>query len=224
MVAPIIVALDVDSAERAVRLARDLQPHVAGFKVGLGLLARVGPGLIERLTEAGKPVFVDAKLHDIPDQVHRAATEYGRHGARWVTAHASGGAAMLSAAVDGLASTAPGGGVLAVTVLTSLDEAAIEEIGIEPPIADLVASMAAVADRTGCEGAVCSTHEIGVIRTVAPRLISVVPGIRPEPTDDDQARTATPGVATAAGADYLVIGRPITSADDPAAAAAAIAR
>ncbi|MBT8211521.1 MAG: orotidine-5'-phosphate decarboxylase [Acidimicrobiia bacterium] len=224
MVAPLIVALDVDSAQRAVDLAAELEPHVAGFKVGLGLLARVGPGLIERVAAAGRPVFVDVKLHDIPVQVQRAATEYGRHGARWITAHASGGAAMLEAAVEGFASTSPDGGVLAVTVLTSLDDAAIEAVGIEPPVGDLVASMAAVADRTGCEGAVCSTHEISMVRAVAPRLISVVPGIRPQPSDDDQARTATPDEATMAGADYLVVGRPITGAADPAAAAAAIAR
>lgn len=224
MVAPLIVALDVDSTDRALSLARDLEPHVAGYKVGLGLLARVGPGLIDRLAGLGRPVFADVKLHDIPVQVQRAAVEYGRHGARWITVHGSGGRPMLEAAVEGLGSTSPSSGVLAVTVLTSLDGSLLEEVGIDSSVDDLVAAMASAADRAGCEGAVSSMHEIATVRTVAPRLISVVPGIRPAATDDDQVRTATPQEATAAGADFLVVGRPITGADDPVAAAIAIGR
>lgn len=225
MTSPVIVALDVGSAEEAVRLARRLSPYVAGFKIGLGLLHGPGPGTIAALVELDKPVLADAKLHDIPSQVEIAARRLGRWGARWVTVHASGGARMLEAAVSGLASGADGtAGILGVTVLTSLDGAALAALGISATPGRLVSRMARVAQRTGCEGAVCSPQEIGVVAEVAPGLLKVIPGVRPAGTDttDDQARTATPEDAIRRGADYIVVGRPITQAKDPAAAAAAI--
>jgi orotidine-5'-phosphate decarboxylase len=221
---PVLVALDVPTAEDAVRLARDVAPHVGGFKVGLGLLHGPGPGTVAALAALGKPVFADAKLHDIPSQVERAARQLGKVGARWVTAHAAGSAAMLEAAAAGLDDGNPGAGVLGVTVLTSLDAAALASVGIAASPGKLVSRMARVAAAAGCEGVVCSPMELGVVADVAPELLKVIPGIRPAAgATDDQRRVATPREALARGADYLVIGRPITAAPDPVAAAAAIA-
>jgi len=222
---PVLVALDVATAEEAVRMAKLVAPHVGGFKIGLGLLHGPGPATIAALAELGKPVFADAKLHDIPTQVGAAATRLGRWGARWVTAHVSGGGAMLRAAVEGLSAGSDStAGLLGVTVLTSLDPAALSAVGIPTSPGKLVSRMARVATRAGCEGLVCSPQELGVVAEVAPDLTTVIPGIRPEGAgDDDQSRVATPAEAIGRGADWLVIGRPITRADDPAAAAAAIA-
>ncbi len=222
---PILVALDLPTAEDAVRLAKAVAPHVGGFKVGLGLLHGPGPGTVAAVAALGKPVFADAKLHDIPSQVERAAEQLARLGARWVTAHVSGGLIMLEAAVAGVrrgAGAAPAG-VLGVTVLTSLDEAALAAVGIPSRPGKLVSRMAKVAARAGCEGVVCSPLELGVVATVAPDLVKVTPGIRPAAGDDDQLRTATPQDAIARGATWLVVGRPITAAADPPAAAASIA-
>lgn len=226
MTAPILVALDVPSAEEAVRLAVRTEPHVAGFKVGLELLMGPGPAVVGAVAELGKPVFCDAKLHDIPATVERAAHQLGRMGARWVTVHASGGRTMLAAARDGLSSGSSGtGGVLAVTVLTSLDAAALAAIGVTGTPGRQVARLARLAAEEGVEGVVCSVRELGDVRQVAPDLRRFTPGIRPAGAGhDDQARVATPREAIDRGADYLVIGRPITRAEDPAAAAAEIAR
>lgn len=221
----IIVALDVGTAEEAVALASDLQPHVGAFKVGLGLLHGPGPGVIDALVRLGSPVFADAKLHDIPSQVRAAAYRLGTHGARWVTAHVGGGASMLEAAAEGLASgagSAPAG-ILGVSVLTSLGGGDLERIGIQRSPGQLVGKMAKVAASSGCEGLVCSPKELNVVAQSAPGLVRVTPGIRPIPdVDDDQERTATPLEAVSRGADWLVIGRPITGADDPVAAAMGI--
>jgi orotidine-5'-phosphate decarboxylase len=222
---PIIVALDVGGAEDAVRLAGRLQEHVGGFKVGLGLLHGPGPATISAIADLGKPVFADAKLHDIPSQVEVAARRLGRWGARWVTAHAAGGAAMLEAAASGLATgSGGGGGVLGVTVLTSLDAADLASVGISASPGRLVARMARVISGAGCEGIVCSPLELGVVAEVAPDLLKVTPGIRPEGVAaGDQARVATPEQTLARGADWLVVGRAITAAEDPVAAAASLA-
>lgn len=223
---PIVVALDLDSAESAVRLAARLAEHVGGFKVGLGLLHGPGPGTISSVADLGKPVFADAKLHDIPSQVESGARRLGRWGARWVTAHAAGGERMLHAAVTGLAEGSDGrGGVLGVTVLTSLDAAALAAVGIVATPGKLVSRMARVVSAAGCEGVVCSPRELGVIAEVAPNLITVTPGIRPPDVDTgDQIRVATPGDAIRNGADWLVVGRPITRAPDPVEAARRIVR
>lgn len=222
---PIIVALDLATAEEAVIMAERVAPHVGGFKVGLGLLHGPGPLVVSALVGLGKPVFADAKLHDIPSQVGSAAQRLGAHGARWITAHASGGRTMLEAAVDGLRAGAGGAeaGVLGVTVLTSLDAARLAAVGIDRTPGKLVARMARVAHDAHCEGVVCSPQELGVVAEVAPGLVKVTPGIRPSAADDDQARTAAPAEAIRRGADWLVIGRPIVRAADPEAAAAAIA-
>lgn len=222
---PVIVALDLASAEAAVDMAEQVAPHVGGFKVGLGLLHGPGPLVVSALVGLGKPVFADAKLHDIPSQVEVAARRLGAHGARWVTAHVSGGRVMLEAAVRGLVegAGAADAGILGVTVLTSLDADDLAAIGVARTPGKLVSRMARVAADAGCEGVVSSPKELGVIAEVAPDLIKVTPGIRIDDADDDQARTASPEEAMSRGADWLVIGRPITRAADPIAAAAAIA-
>ncbi len=226
MVTPVLVALDLPSAEEAVRLAELVAPHVGGFKVGLGLLHGPGPGTVSALAELGKPVSADAKLHDIPTQVEAAAQRLGALGARWVTTHAAGGPAMMEAAVRGLERGSGGeGGVLAVTVLTSLDVAALAAVGFTMSPGKLVSRLSKLAARAGAEGVVCSPAELGVVASVAPELLKVTPGIRPEPVggSDDQRRIASPAEAVARGADWLVIGRPIVAATDPVEAAAAIA-
>ena len=222
---PIIVALDLSGAEEAVRLAKRLAGHVGGFKIGLGLLHGPGPGTVSAIAELGRPVFADAKLHDIPSQVEGAARRLGRWGARWVTAHAGGGRVMLEAACAGIAEGSDGGaGILGVTVLTSLDEPALAEAGIRSTPGKLVSKMARLVDASGCEGVVCSPREVKVVADVAPRLVKVIPGIRPaDVASDDQVRVSTPEAAMERGADWLVIGRAITRAPDPVAAAGAIA-
>jgi len=221
---PIIVALDLPTAEAAVKMAKQVAPHVGAFKVGLGLLHGPGPGTIDALVRLGLPVFADAKLHDIPSQVAAAAERLGRHGARWVTAHVSGGQAMLEAAVEGLTHGAGNAeaGILGVSVLTSLDASDLERIGIHRTPGQLVSKMARVAHDGGCEGIVCSPLELNVVRQVAPDLVRVTPGIRVGNRDDDQTRTGSPRDAIAKGATYLVIGRPITRSPDPVQAATAI--
>jgi orotidine-5'-phosphate decarboxylase len=219
---PILVALDLDSAEEAVRLAADLEPAVGGFKIGLELLMGPGPGTIGALVRLGKPVFVDAKLHDIPTTVHRAARQIGRAGARWVTVHASGGAAQLEAAAEGLAEGAGAGqaGVLAVTVLTSLTDTDLSMTGVVGTAGKQSSRLARLAAGHGAEGVICSVKELGVIASVAPSLLRVTPGIRPQGIDaDDQKRISTPEEAISRGADWLVIGRAITRAADPRRAA-----
>lgn len=222
---PIIVAIDTKDRESALQLARATQAAVGAYKIGLGLLHRVGPSLIGELADLGRPVFADAKLHDIPSQVERAAQALGAAGARWVTVHAGGGGDMISAAAAGLAAGSDAtSGILAVTVLTSLDDAALSAVGIAEPTGELVAAMAALAGQSGAEGVVCSPHEIAIARAVAPTLAIVTPGIRPETVAAaDQRRVATPLAALEAGADWLVVGRAITAAPDPGAAAREIA-
>jgi orotidine-5'-phosphate decarboxylase len=148
---PIIVALDMPTAEQAVAMALEVAPHVGGFKIGLGLLHGPGPATIDALVRLQQPVFVDAKLHDIPSQVAAAAERLGKHGARWVTAHVSGGMDMLRAAVEGLTSGSSGAeaGILGVSVLTSLDKADLERVGIQRSPGQLVGKMAKVAAAAG---------------------------------------------------------------------------
>ncbi len=221
---PIIVALDMPTAEQAVAMARDVAPYVGAFKIGLGLLHGPGPITIDALVRLDKPVFADAKLHDIPSQVAAAAERLGKHGARWITAHVSGGIDMLQAAEEGLSKGAGSAeaGILGVSVLTSLGKPDLERVGIQRTPGQLVGKMAKVAAAAGCEGLVCSPQELNVVAQAAPGLLRVTPGIRPTSLGDDQVRTATPREAIDRGASMLVIGRPITMAADPAAAAAAI--
>ncbi len=223
---PVLVALDVRTGAEAVRLARALQADVGGFKVGLQLMMGAGPAMVGAIAELGLPVFADAKLHDIPDTVNKAAHHLGSLGARWVTAHGAGGRAMLEAAREGLAAATAGhdAGILAVTVLTSLDSSQLATVGMGSSVGKQVSRLARLAAEVGVEGVVCSVKELGDVVQVAPDLLRVTPGIRPADSDaNDQSRVATPVEAIARGADWIVIGRPITRAKDPAAAAAAIA-
>ena len=204
----VIVALDFSDLHSAKALASELVSDVGGFKVGLELLSSEGPGAVESIVDLGAPVFLDAKLHDIPNTVGKAARELARTGARWVTVHASGGSAMLEAAVDGF-----GRGVLAVSVLTSLDGDDLKSIGVTNDPLSQVAALTLLAAQAGAEGAVCSPQEISA---VAPGLLTFVPGVRPEgsPTGD-QKRVMTPVAAVESGADFLVIGRPIAGSQNP---------
>ncbi len=223
----ILVALDVDTADDAVNLASKLTDHVAGFKIGLGLLMGPGPVTAAALARLGQPVFVDAKLHDIPSQVEVAARRLGQYGARWVTVHAAGGQAMMTAAREGLAAGAGGteAGILAVTVLTSLGADDLERFTPGTSPGKLVSRLSKVAAAAGVEGVVCGVPELGVVADVAPGLTKVTPGIRPESSDPgDQRRAATPAEAVRRGADFLVVGRAITRAADPVAAAEDINR
>ncbi len=215
----LVLALDVDDLVAAGRLARRLRPWFGVAKVGLELFSAAGPEAIGNLRELGFDVFCDLKLHDIPTTVGRAARVLGAVGAQFVTLHASGGEPMLRAGVGGLRAGAAAAGLpepiaLAVTVLTSDTEA--DERDVRHRVASAV--------EAECRGVVCAAAEVAAIKQLAPRLLAVVPGIRPQGGPvDDQARPATPAAAIAAGADLLVMGRPVTRADDPEAAAAAIA-
>jgi orotidine-5'-phosphate decarboxylase len=220
MVNPLIVALDVPNLGEAVTLARSLQDEVGGFKVGMELLMGAGPEAIETIAAMDRPVFVDAKLHDIPNTVERAARRIRAAGARWVTVHASGGREMMDAAVSGM----EGNGVLAVTMLTSLSQSDLESIGVSRLGTNYVVSLASLAADAKTEGVVCSPVEIRKVKDKEPTLLVFAPGVRPATSGaDDQKRVATPEQARADGADFLVIGRPITRAGDPVAAARDIA-
>lgn len=222
---PVIVALDFPEARSAVAMAKQLAPHVGGFKVGLELLMGPGPATLAAVRELGLPVFADAKLHDIPNTVERAARQLGSLGARWVTAHGSGGASMLEAAVNGLAEGAGGhpAGILAITVLTSLGPADLAATGINGTPGRQVARISRLAAAAGVEGVVCAVKELGDVAQVAPDLVRATPGIRSaDDSHHDQSRVADPAEALARGADWLVIGRSITRAPDPVQAAAQI--
>jgi orotidine-5'-phosphate decarboxylase len=198
-------------------------------KVGMTLFYREGPAAVIALRELGFDVFLDLKLHDIPHQVEGAARSVAMLGVGMLTVHASGGAAMMEAAVRGVAVGAeeaglPAPSVIAVTVLTSMDADALASVGVEYPLADQVAGLAALARTAGVSGVVCSPNEAADMRALlGPYALVVTPGVRPiGAVAGDQARIATPSEAFAAGASHLVIGRPVTEAADPAAAFEAI--
>lgn len=209
------LALDVDDLVAATRLGRELQPWFGVAKVGLELYSAAGPDAVGALRDLGYDVFLDLKLHDIPTTVGKAARVLGALGVDYLTLHAFGGVDMLKAGVEGLAEGAESAGLeapvaLGVTVLTS-DGTAPDHI---------VPQRVRVAAEAGCGGLVCSAKDLKDARTLAPRLVRVVPGIRPAGTAaNDQANVATPSEAMAQGADVLVIGRAVTAAPDPAEAA-----
>lgn len=213
------IALDVDDLIAARRLASQVSPWFGVAKVGLELFSAAGPEAIGVMQNLGMDVFLDVKLHDIPNTVGKAAKVLGAFGASYLTMHARGGEDMLTAGVDGLRAGAEAAGLdapiaLAVTVLTS-DDTAPDHI---------VPRRLRMALETGCGGIVCAAADLADARALAPRLVKVVPGIRLEGTDThDQSRAATPQAAIDAGADLLVIGRAVTGADDPEGAAAALA-
>ncbi len=219
----IIVALDTDSPEAAMAAVGTLSGEVGMFKVGMELFPRGGPELVRRIREAGFEVFLDLKFHDIPNTVAGAVRSAAALGVKFATVHASGGKAMLSAAADAARGT--GTTILAVTVLTSLDDADLSDLGFSVGAAEAVVRLAGLAVSSGVGGIVCSAKEVAAVRSrVGKGVVLVTPGVRmPGDAAGDQKRVVTPAEAIRRGADYLVVGRPITKAGDPAAAARAIA-
>ncbi|MEY4093761.1 MAG: Orotidine 5-phosphate decarboxylase [Acidobacteriota bacterium] len=228
---PILVALDVESAAKAVELADALRGSVGGFKIGKQLFTAAGPSMVRELTSRGDRVFLDLKFHDIPNTVAGAVQSAVSTGAWMVNVHASGGSAMMKAAGESARKTAEQLGqprplVIAVTVLTSMDDAALQEIGVGRPMIEQVVHLARLAQDSGLDGVVASPQEVPAIRKACGADFQIVtPGIRPadQQGKDDQARTLTPAEAIAAGSSYLVIGRPITAAPNPRKAAETIA-
>ena len=218
---PIIVALDVPTAEAALRLAGELAPAVAAFKIGSELFTSAGPDLVRRVRDLGAPVFLDLKFHDIPNTVSKAVAAAARLEVQMLTVHTSGGLAMLQAAEQAAQAQQPAPLVLGVTVLTSMDAATLGEIGVAAEAGAQVERLARLAVRAGLRGLVCSPLEVALLRRVLPAAIQLVtPGIRAEgDAVGDQKRTLSAREAIAAGASWLVIGRPICAAPSPRAAA-----
>ena len=225
----ILVALDTTDAAGAVALAQGVKGAVGGVKLGKEFFTAQGPDGVRQVSAAGLPVFLDLKFHDIPNTVAGAVRAAAPLKPFMLNVHASGGRAMMAAAVKAADAAAAAVGhrpiLLAVTVLTSLSDEDLIEVGINNETKAQVAKLAKLAQDAGMDGVVCSAHEIKVIRSVCgPDFTLVVPGIRPDwSVKGDQKRVVTPRDAVSLGADYLVIGRPITQADDPVAAAKRIA-
>ncbi|MGO9080358.1 MAG: orotidine-5'-phosphate decarboxylase [Streptosporangiaceae bacterium] len=220
--APIAVALDAPSLDTAARWAGLVTPHVSTVKVGLELYLRYGPNAVASVRGASAvQVFLDLKLHDIPATVAGASRAVARLRPSLLTVHAAAGPAAIRAAVD----AAPGVTIVGVTVLTSLGDDDLARIGLAGPATEAARRLAALAVGAGARGLVCSPREVAAVRAeVGPEILLITPGVRPAGAEaHDQARIATPEEALRAGADLLVIGRPITGAADPGAAAAALA-
>jgi orotidine-5'-phosphate decarboxylase len=221
----LIVALDVDTVGQCAALVERLEGLVGHFKIGSQLFTAAGPAAVDAVQKRGGRVFLDLKFHDIPNTVAAAAREAAALGVFMLNVHASGGVAMMRAAADAVAASPGRPLAIAVTVLTSLDRHTLAtQMGIVSSVEGHVLSLARLARDAGLDGVVASPNEIRAIRgQMGPGFVVVTPGVRPAgAAADDQARTATPGAAVQAGAHYLVVGRPITAATDPAAAARAI--
>lgn len=220
--APVAVALDAPDIDVAAHWATAVTPYVSTVKIGLELYLRYGPNVVATVRGgSGVQVFLDLKLHDIPNTVAGAARAVAKLRPEIITVHAAGGADMIKAAVEAVPDTIVAG----VTLLTSIGDKDLAALGVEGSVSDAVRRMAALAVTAGARGLVCSPQEVAAVRAeVGPGILLITPGIRPAGvTSDDQARVATPEEALKAGADLLVIGRPITKSADPGAAAAAIA-
>lgn len=223
----LIVALDVETAESARALFEELRAVVGMFKIGSQLYTAAGPDIVREIVAKGGRIFLDLKFHDIPNTVAAAGIEATRLGVSIFNVHASGGVEMMKRAADAVAETANREGlerpkVIAVTLLTSMDEKALEQIGIGAPAKTFVTNLARAAFDSGLDGVVASPQEIKLIREAVaqPKFLIVTPGIRSAAdAADDQRRTMTAAEAVSAGADYLVVGRPITAAADRGAAA-----
>lgn len=221
-----MVALDVATAEEALKLVQQLTPVVGGFKVGSELFTSAGPDIVRRIRGLGAPVFLDLKFHDIPNTVAKAVAAAVQLDVQMLTVHASGGTEMLKAAEHAAQETAWRLGhtpplVLGVTVLTSLDGDALSQVGLDPNVSHQVRRLAELASQAGLRGLVCSPREVAELRQMLPASFQlVIPGIRSQAAPaDDQKRTLTAREALALGASWLVIGRPICAAKDPRVAA-----
>jgi orotidine-5'-phosphate decarboxylase len=226
---PIIAALDVPDPKQAIQLASELRPFVGAFKIGSELFTSAGPDIVRQIRSAGGQIFLDLKFHDIPNTVAKAVAAATRLGVQMLTIHTSGGSEMMRAAQTATEQTARESGgatplVLGVTVLTSMDSTALAETGCETTTEQQVGRLASLAVKAGIRGLVCSPLEIVTLRRFLPREIQLVtPGIRTgKEKADDQKRTMTPREALAAGANWLVIGRPIYAAPNPREAAQSI--
>ena len=228
----LLVALDVDSSGRAHELASGLRGVAGGFKVGSRLFTLEGPALVRQLTDAGARVFLDLKFHDIPNTVAQAVEAAAQTGAWMINVHASGGVPMMQAAARAAHDAAqrlgrPAPIVIGVTVLTSMDDAALRETGVERPLLAQVVALARMAQAAGLDGVVASPHETASIRAACGDGFTIVtPGIRGASAGadrHDQSRTMGPAEAVRAGASYVVVGRPIIGAPDPRVAAEAVA-
>lgn len=228
----LLIALDVPTAAEALQLADTLRGAVGGFKIGNQLFTAEGPAMVRTLAARGDRVFLDLKFHDIPNTVAGGVAAATALGAWMVNVHASGGMKMMQAAAEAARRTAaavgrPAPRVIAVTVLTSMNAATLSETGVNAPVIEQVSRLARLAQQAGLDGVVASPQETGAIRELCgDRFDIVTPGIRggaAAQSKDDQERTMSPGEAIAAGASYLVVGRPITAAPDPRAAAERIA-
>ncbi|MBL4634923.1 MAG: orotidine-5'-phosphate decarboxylase [Kofleriaceae bacterium] len=217
----LIVALDVPTSSDASALCARLDQQVRWYKIGLELFCSSGPDIVRDFTSAGRKIFVDLKLHDIPATVGRTVKQLSQLGAGLLTVHASGGRAMMEAAS---AAAGPGMKILAVTALTSLDQDDLDAVGVQMELSDLVIKRALLAAESGCGGVVASPHEAARLREVLPKgFLIVTPGIRPAGSAlGDQKRVMSPAEALAAGADMIVVGRPIRDAANPVSAAQSI--
>lgn len=221
----LIVALDVPSALEARKIVSQVGSHVSTYKVGMQLYTAEGPEIVRELVRSGHRVFLDLKYHDIPNTVGSAVRQAADLGVSMLTVHASGGRKMLEAAAEAVLTVASGElQILAVTVLTSMDQKDLNEAGVPGAVLDQVVRLASIAREAGCAGVVSSAQEAKTLRTkLGANFLIVTPGVRPAGSGHgDQARVVTPSEAIAAGASHIVVGRPITGAKDRAAAARAI--
>lgn len=222
----LIVALDVSSSADALKIVSSLGDSVQTYKVGMQLYTAEGPKIVRDLISAGKSVFLDLKYYDIPNTVAAAVREAAHLGVSMMTVHASGGTKMLRAAADAAQSSSSSPKLLAITVLTSMDENGLHEIGVPGQLPEQVFHLATMALRAGCDGVVSSAQEAKNLRArLGHTFLAVTPGVRPiGAAHGDQARVVTPAEAIAAGATHIVVGRPITAASDPEAAAEGVLR
>jgi orotidine-5'-phosphate decarboxylase len=227
----LLVALDVENGERAMQLVDALRGLAGGFKIGNRLFTSEGPALVRRIADSGSRVFLDLKYHDIPNTVAQAVEAAVQTGAWMINVHASGGAAMMQAAAQAAADTSarvgrPAPVLIGVTVLTSMDQQALRSVGVERPVLDQVIALARLTQQAGLQGVVASAQETPAIRNACgPSFQIVTPGIRGASAGserNDQSRTMGPADAIKAGANFIVVGRPIIAAADPRGAAAAI--
>jgi orotidine-5'-phosphate decarboxylase len=224
---PIVVALDFDTAAQAIGMVEKLRGLVGMFKIGKQLFTAAGPDIVRRIVGMGEEVFLDLKFHDIPNTVAGASVEAARLGVRIFNLHALGGSAMMRAAAEAVTAVASRESlqpplILGVTVLTSHDQQSLQEIGIDRAVEEQVVRLARLCQTAGINGVVASPREIIPIRQAIPdpNFVILVPGVRPAGSAlNDQSRVMTPAEAVESGADYLVIGRPVTAAPDPALAA-----